>query len=238
MGLTSYPLHVVFPSLAQLLTRRVHGCNKDRHLVQGDIVGWIEKLLYSSDPRVRRWRGVVANLSRSVSQFHKLPLFLAHPSISATTALVNDNCEDETQVRTPAGAFLPLGMGLADILTLSRQIYRDDEGNTCVEIQREFFSAEHLFWDSLFRSMDPFSRAEALRHIDLVQDAVRLATLLEHFPIDSEGNPQPTFDFMMQYLPFFLSYRIPLGRGTSEDAFDDALEERVENWLIYRCRDG
>lgn len=98
--------------------------------------------------------------------------------------------------------------------------------------------AERHFWASVFGSLDKASKAEATGNISLIQDAFRLSTLLNYFPLDADDEPQPPSRLLVENLPFFLSYRIPQVRGPQDVAFDDELEERIENWLCKPTANG
>ncbi|KAL9941710.1 hypothetical protein ACHAQF_007053 [Verticillium nonalfalfae] len=129
MRFKTYPFDVFYSSLGKALMTQMRGRRKDRRLVQHDIARWVEKFISSPNPRVTPWRSVVANLSRNVGDFHKLPLYFAHPLLTGETIVVNPDFAvtdllhwDAKRVSTPAGVFLPLGMGLANFLALSRHI--------------------------------------------------------------------------------------------------------------------
>ncbi|EGY21406.1 uncharacterized protein VDAG_02930 [Verticillium dahliae VdLs.17] len=208
MRFETYPFDVFYSSLGNALMTQMRGRRKDRRLVQHDIARWVEKFISSPNPRVIRWRSVIANLSRNVGDFHKLPLCFAHPFLTGETIIVNSN------------------------------FTKDDEGRYRVDVVREFDMAERHFWASVFGSLDKASKAEATGNISLIQDAFRLSTLLNYFPLDADDEPQPPSRLLVENLPFFLSYRIPQVRGPQDVAFDDELEERIENWLCKPTANG
>ncbi|KAF3356115.1 hypothetical protein VdG1_00230 [Verticillium dahliae VDG1] len=208
MRFETYPFDVFYSSLGNALMTQMRGRRKDRRLVQHDIARWVEKFISSPNPRVIRWRSVIANLSRNVGDFHKLPLCFAHPFLTGETIIVNSD------------------------------FTKDDEGRYRVDVVREFDMAERHFWASVFGSLDKASKAEATGNISLIQDAFRLSTLLNYFPLDADDEPQPPSRLLVENLPFFLSYRIPQVRGPQDVAFDDELEERIENWLCKPTANG
>ncbi|PNH30404.1 hypothetical protein VD0002_g9541 [Verticillium dahliae] len=91
MRFETYPFDVFYSSLGNALMTQMRGRRKDRRLVQHDIARWVEKFISSPNPRVIRWRSVIANLSRNVGDFHKLPLCFAHPFLTGETIIVNSN---------------------------------------------------------------------------------------------------------------------------------------------------
>ncbi|RNJ59853.1 hypothetical protein D7B24_001091 [Verticillium nonalfalfae] len=208
MRFKTYPFDVFYSSLGKALMTQMRGRRKDRRLVQHDIARWVEKFISSPNPRVTPWRSVVANLSRNVGDFHKLPLYFAHPLLTGETIVVNPD------------------------------FAKDDEGRYRVDVVREFDMAERHFWASVFGALGKTCKAEATGNLNLIQDAFRLSTLLNYFPLDAYDEPQPPSRLLVENLPFFLSYRIPQVRGPQDVAFDDELEERIENWLCKPAPNG
>lgn len=101
---------------------------------------------------------------------------------------------------------LPFGICFGRIHTIAGEY---GGGEFCVP--DEFEDAERAFWDELFDGMPAEIHRKLKGEMNLVQDAVILATLLDCFPF--ENGDVIVGQVTKKALPKLLTYQIPFIRG-------------------------
>ncbi|KAL9597973.1 MAG: hypothetical protein Q9219_004804 [cf. Caloplaca sp. 3 TL-2023] len=123
--------------------------------------------------------------------------------------MIEETCEVSGIVDWELSAPLPFGMDLCLIHTLAGEF---SEQKFCMP--PEFVDAENVFWQEIWSGISRDVRELLHAHLEAVQLAVTLGTLLDAFQLD-EGTIGPHNPAVVEALPKLLTYRIPLIRDPS-----------------------
>lgn len=168
-------------------------------------------LLSSDDAQIRRFHPVVRDLLAKLDQLKILPLFVAHFDLNDVNVMVDGNCEVSGLVDWELSTPSPFGMGFCRIHTLAGEF---SEGK--FYMPPLFEDAERGFWQEIWDGItDEKVRGVLHANCEAVQIAVTLGTLLDAFQLEEGGNIGSYNPVVVEALPKFLTYRIPLIRGVS-----------------------
>ncbi|KAF1828993.1 hypothetical protein BDW02DRAFT_574389 [Decorospora gaudefroyi] len=173
----------------------------------------LERLLASEDPQIRRFHVVARDLIGKLDQLKNLPLFVAHFDLNDVNIMVDDNCEVSGIVDWELSTPLPFGMGFCRIHTLAGEFSEKK-----FHMPPEFEDAERGFWQEIWDGIPENVRSHA--NPEAVQIAVTLGTLLDAFQLE-EGKIGPYNPVVVDALPKFLTYRIPLIRGSGSPPYSE-----------------
>lgn len=175
--------------------------------VDGKVRPHIEAILESPLDEIVPYQYHLEGFLDKLEQLKKLPLWVAHYDLNELNVLIDDDCHVTGLVDWELSAPLPFGVGFGRIHSIVGE-YTGGE----FWMPDEFEIAERGFWNELFSGLPADTRSMLDRHIDLVQDAVILGTLLDCFFLENGkvGFNQVT----VKALPKFLTYRMPFVRGT------------------------
>ncbi|KAI0397917.1 hypothetical protein F5Y17DRAFT_412731 [Xylariaceae sp. FL0594] len=173
----------------------------------------LQNLLASPLPELARFKGDLERLSLKLDEFAQLPLWLAHADLSESNVLVDENHEITGVIDWEESKNLQFGVGFGRLHSKTGDFH---QGKFFIE--PEFEEAERGFWEEILKGMSEPIRAQIEKRMELVQDAVRLGTLLDALTqVDGDiGWTGPT----LNALPTFLTYRLPALRG-EERAYDN-----------------
>ncbi|OTA68384.1 hypothetical protein K449DRAFT_386691 [Hypoxylon sp. EC38] len=166
----------------------------------------LRTLLTSQLEQIRPHRDTIKGFLNNIEELARLPMWIAHNDLNEMNVLVDKNCTVTALVDWELSTPLPFGVGFGRIHTLAGELIKGE-----FRMPAEFEMAERGFWDELFGGMSKETRKMLEEHINLVQDAVILGTLLDCFFFQDSGDWGCTA--RLTVLPKFLTYRIPFVRG-------------------------
>ncbi|KAL8724464.1 MAG: hypothetical protein Q9166_007933 [cf. Caloplaca sp. 2 TL-2023] len=166
-------------------------------------------LLSSEDAQICQFHHVARDLFSKLDQLKILPLFISHFDLNDVNIMVDDNCEVSGIVDWELSTPLPFGMGFCRIHTLAGEFSEKK-----FHMPPQFEDAEKVFWQEIWGGIPKNVREFLHANSEAVQFAVTLGTLLDAFQLD-EGKVGPYNPVVVEALPKFLTYRIPLIRGAS-----------------------
>ncbi|KAI1159532.1 hypothetical protein F5B18DRAFT_583699 [Nemania serpens] len=169
----------------------------------------LDAILASPLEDILPYRATLESFAKRLDELAQLPLWVAHYDINEVNVLVNEECEVTALVDWELSTPLPFGAGFGRIHTIAGE-YNEGE----FWMPDEFEVAERGFWTELFNGMPEHIRTVLEKHIDLVQDAVILATLLNCFHFE-EGEVG-VGEVSLRALPKFMTYQIPFVRGQEQ----------------------
>ncbi|KAI1403312.1 hypothetical protein F4819DRAFT_231143 [Hypoxylon fuscum] len=169
----------------------------------------LDAILASPLEDILPYKGTLEGFAKRLDEFAQLPLWVAHYDLNEVNVLIDGNCEITSLIDWELSTPLPFGAGFGRIHTIAGE-YTGGE----FWMPDEFEVAERGFWTELFGGMPEHIRTMLEKRIDLVQDAVILATLLNCFFLEDGkvGVGQVT----LKALPKFITYRIPFVRGQDQ----------------------
>lgn len=85
----------------------------------------------------------------------------------------------------------------------------------------EFEEAERGFWQEIWTGIPKKVRDCVNANLEAVQTAVMLGTLLDAFQLDDEGKIGPFNPVVMEALPKFFTYRIPMLRSPDSPPYSE-----------------
>ncbi|KAF1828767.1 hypothetical protein BDW02DRAFT_574593 [Decorospora gaudefroyi] len=175
----------------------------------------LELLLASEDPQIRQFHVAARDLIGKLGQLKNLPLFVAHFDLNEVNIMVDDNCEVSGIVDWELSTPLPFGMGFSRIHTLAGEFSEKK-----FYMPPEFEDAERGFWQEIWDGIPENVRSHA--NPEAVQIAVTLGTLLNAFQLeDGKLTDGPHNPAVVDALPKFLTYRIPLIRGSGSPPYSE-----------------
>ncbi len=163
----------------------------------------IQTIIESPTTEIDPYREMLRRFLDGLKDFCALPLWVAHHGLNEISVLIDEQCHITGLVGWNLSSPLPFGIGFGCI----HKITGDGIGVETAASEE----AERAFWKALFEGMDVTTRSALEKHIQLVQDAVILGTLLDCFRV--EGEAVVVDNVHLNALPKLLSYRIPLIRG-------------------------
>lgn len=166
----------------------------------------MSSILASSLEDIAPWKPTVERLAARFDEFAQLPLWVAHYDMNEVNVLVDDNCEVTALIDRELSTPLPFGFGFGRIHTIAGE-YTEGE----FWVPDEFEEAERGFWAELFGGMPNEIRESIEGRMELVQDAVLLATLLNCFYL--EDGKVGAAKVPLRALPKMMTYRLPSIRG-------------------------
>ncbi|KAI0818283.1 hypothetical protein GGR55DRAFT_68853 [Xylaria sp. FL0064] len=171
----------------------------------------VDKLLASMEPKIQRFQETLKCLSDKLAQ---LPLWVAHFDLSEANVLVDESHEVTRVIDWEESVPLPFGVGFGRIHSNTGVFHQGE-----FFIEPEFEEAERGFWDELFGGMPEQVRAQVQKHIDLVQDAVILGTLLN--TLVQHGGEITWTEPSLNALAKWITYRLPFLRKGTEGAYEE-----------------
>lgn len=194
-------------SLGRILSK---GCVDDRSglVVDRRLRPHLALLLSSEDAQIRRFHDVARDLFGKLDRLKILPLFVSHFDLNNVNIMVDEKCEVSGIVDWELSTSLPFGMGFCRIHTLAGEFVEKK-----FHMPSEFEDAEKGFWQEIWNGIPKNVRRLFRANPEVVQTAVTLGTLLDAFQLE-EGKIGPYNPVVVEALPQFLTYRIPLIRGT------------------------
>jgi aminoglycoside phosphotransferase (APT) family kinase protein len=176
-----------------------------REAVETRLRPHLDALLASPLEEILPYRATLESFAKRLDEFAQLPLWVAHYDLNDVNVLIDENCEVTALIDWELSTPLPLGAGFGRIHTIAGE-YTGGE----FWMPEEFEVAERGFWTELFGGIPEHIRTLLEKHIDLVQDVVILATLLNCFIF--EHGSVIVSQVALKALPKFMTYRIPLVR--------------------------
>ncbi|KAK4227018.1 hypothetical protein QBC38DRAFT_365111, partial [Podospora fimiseda] len=146
-------------------------------------------------------------LDNKLEKIAQLPLWISHYDLNEVNIIIDNDCQVTGLIDWELSTPLPFGVNLGRIHTIAGE-YTGGE----FWMPPEFEEAERGFWAEIFEAMPNDICTWLEKHIDLVQDAVILGTLLNTFIVE-EGVVMVS-KVSLKATPKFLTYRIPLVRGS------------------------
>lgn len=169
----------------------------------------VDAILESEQEEISPFKDKLRDLSSRLDRLASLPLWVSHCDLNEVNVLVDENCEVTGLVDWEYSYPLPFGLGFGRIHTLAGE-YHEGE----FQMSDGFEEAERGFWDSLFGGMADSVRQSLLgEHLDTVQDAVIIGTLMDCFYLDEVTHEVGVASVPLRALPKFLTYRLPSIRG-------------------------
>ncbi|KAI1127637.1 hypothetical protein F5Y10DRAFT_242335 [Nemania abortiva] len=169
----------------------------------------LDAILASPLEDILPYRATVESLAKKLDELAQLPLWIAHYDLNEVNVLIDEECEVTALVDWELSTPLPFGAGFGRIHSIAGE-YTGGE----FWMPDEFEVAERGFWTELFSGIPEHIRTILEQRIDLVQDAVILATLFSCFFFE-EGTVGVA-DVTLKALPKLMSYRIPQVRGREQ----------------------
>ncbi|CAF9920911.1 MAG: hypothetical protein GOMPHAMPRED_002174 [Gomphillus americanus] len=171
----------------------------------------MQLLLDSEDATVVQFREEVLRLHKRLNDIKKLPLFVAHYDLNELNFLIDPATFEVTGlIDWELSRPLPLGMGFERIHVLageySRGIFRQ---------LSEFEEAERGFWNTLCAGLLPETKAFFDKDPLLIQDALKLGTILGCFMQENGELIKPN-QVACRALPVHLTYQLPMIRGSKQ----------------------
>jgi len=166
----------------------------------------LNALLASPLEEVLPYKATAETLAKRLDEFGLLPLWVAHYDLNDVNVLIDEKCEVTALVDWELSTPLPFGAGFGRIHTLAGEFTGGE-----FWMPDEFEVAERGFWTELFDGMPEHIRAMLEKRLDLVQDIIILATLLDCFFF--EDGKVGVGRVALKALPKFMTYRIPFVRG-------------------------
>ncbi|KAI1453991.1 hypothetical protein F4805DRAFT_441193 [Annulohypoxylon moriforme] len=186
------------------------GClaNNSIEAVRNSVQPHLNAILASPLEEILPYKATLEGFVNNLDELAKLPLWVAHYDLNDVNVLIDENCEVTALIDWELSTPLPFGVGFGRIHTIAGE-YTGGE----FWMPDEFEVAERGFWKEMFDGMPENVRNMLETHINLVQDAVILGTLLDCFFLEG-GNGKVDFSrIALKALPKFLTYRIPFIRG-------------------------
>jgi hypothetical protein len=175
----------------------------------------LELILASENPQIRPFHAVAKDLLGKLDQLKILPQFVAHFDLNDVNIMVDDNCDVTGIIDWELSTPLPFGMGFCRIHTLAGE-YSDRK----FYMPPEFEEAERGFWQEIWDGISEKVRNHVNANLEAVQTAVMLGTLLDAFQLD-EGKIGPFNPVVIEALPKFFTYRIPMLRGPDSPPYSE-----------------
>lgn len=169
----------------------------------------LDAILASPLEEILPYKATFESFAERLDEFTQLPLWVAHYDLNDVNVLIDEKCEVTGLIDWELSAPLPFGAGFGRIHTIAGE-YTGGE----FWMPDEFEVAERGFWTEVFDGMPEHIRTALEKHIDLVQDAVILATLLDCFFF--EDGKVGAGQVALKALPKFMTYRIPFVRGEEQ----------------------
>ncbi|KAI0548570.1 hypothetical protein F4679DRAFT_550081 [Xylaria curta] len=169
----------------------------------------LDAILASSLDEILPYKATVESFAKKLDKLAQLPLWVAHYDFNEVNVLINEECEVTALINWELSNPLPFGAGFGRIHTIAGE-YNAGE----FWMPDEFEVAERGFWTELFNGMPEHIRTILEKRIDLVQDAVILATLLSCFFF--EDGKVSFRRVTLKALPKLMTYRIPFVRGQDQ----------------------
>ena len=180
-----------------------------REAVEGTLRPHLNAILASPLEEILPYRASLETFLERLEEFSWLPLWIAHFDINDVNVLIDEKCEVTALIDWEQSTPLPFGAGFGRIHTIAGEFTGGE-----FWMPDEFEVAERGFWTELFDGMPERVRKMLETRLDLVQDAVILATLLECFYC--EGGKVGFGQLTLNVLPKFMTYRIPFIRGQEQ----------------------
>ncbi|KAI0409824.1 hypothetical protein F4802DRAFT_542224 [Xylaria palmicola] len=166
----------------------------------------LDAILASPLEAILPYKATVEGFSKRLDELAQLPLWVAHYDLNDVNVLIDEKCEVTALIDWEFSKPLPFGAGFGRIHTIAGE-YTGGE----FWMPDEFEVAERGFWTELFNGMPEHIRTTLEKRMDLVQDAVQLATLLNCFFF--EDGEVGAGQVSLRALPKLMTYRIPFVRG-------------------------
>lgn len=183
--------------------------NNSHEAVEFKLRPHLEAILASPLEDILPYKATLESFAERLDEFTQLPLWVAHYDLNDVNVLIDEKCEVTGLIDWELSAPLPFGAGFGRIHTIAGE-YTGGE----FWMPDEFEVAERGFWTELFDGMPEHIRTALEKRIDLVQDAVILATLLDCFFF--EDGKVGAGQVALKALPKFMTYRIPFVRGQEQ----------------------
>lgn len=169
----------------------------------------LDAILASPLEDILPYKATAESFARRLDEFALLPLWVAHYDLNEMNVLIDEKCEVTALIDWEMSTPLPFGAGLGRIHTLAGEFTAGE-----FWMPDEFEVAERGLWTELFDGMPEHIRAMLEKRLDLVQDVVLFATLLDCFFFENGkiGVAQVT----LKALPKLVTYRIPSIRGQEQ----------------------
>ncbi|KAL9079626.1 MAG: hypothetical protein Q9157_001511 [Trypethelium eluteriae] len=197
-------------SLGRILSRGYINDNSEL-VVNHKLYPHLELLLASEDTQISQFHGIARDLRGQLDQLKHLPLFIAHFDLNDVNIMVDSDCKVSGIVDWELSTPLPFGMGFCRVHTLAGEFSEKK-----FHMPPEFEDAERGFWQEIWDEIPENVRSQV--NPEAVQIAVTLGTLLDAFQLD-EGKIGPYNPVVVEALPKFLTYRIPLIRGSGSPPY-------------------
>ncbi|KAI0887249.1 uncharacterized protein GGS22DRAFT_156547 [Annulohypoxylon maeteangense] len=169
----------------------------------------LDAILASPLEDILPYKATIESFAKRLDDFAQLPLWVAHYDLNDVNVLIDEKCEVTALIDWELSNPLPFGAGFGRIHTIAGE-YTGGE----FWMPDEFEVTERGFWTELFNGMPEHIRTLLEKRIDLVQDAVILATLLNCFFF--EDGKIGVGQVALKALPKFMTYRIPFVRGQEQ----------------------
>ncbi|KAI3318570.1 hypothetical protein HD806DRAFT_313809 [Xylariaceae sp. AK1471] len=169
----------------------------------------LDAILASPLDSILSYKTTLEKFATRLDEFAQLPLWIAHYDVNEVNILIDEDCEVTALIDWELSTPLPFGAGFGRIHTIAGEFTGGE-----FWMPDEFEAAERGFWTELFGGMPLHIRTMLEDRIDLVQDVVILATLLDCFFFNNEkvGVSEVT----LKALPKFMTYRLPFIRGQEQ----------------------
>lgn len=167
----------------------------------------LNAILASPLDEVIPYKDSLQDFANRLDDLAHLPVWVAHYDLNDVNVLIDGACNVTALIDWELSSPLPFGVGFGRIHTLAGE-YTGGE----FWMPEEFEEAERGFWKEMLDGMPENVRKTLEERTELVQDAVMLGTLLDCFFLDN--GQVGVSQIVLKALPKFLTYRVPLLRGT------------------------
>ncbi len=168
----------------------------------------LETLVSTPKSEAQPFREVASDFLGMLDQLKRLPLFISHFDLNEVNILIDENYQVSGIVDWELSSPLPFGMGLSRIHTLAGEFFERK-----FHMPDDFEEAERGLWEEIFNGVSANVRKVLDANLEAIQISVLLGTLLGTFEVD-DGKIGPCNPVAVEALPLFLSYRIPMLRGS------------------------